>query len=52
MTEEDQKWTTRSARDGRHECAPKGAGQCLGRQSIANRNAFNTDFQDMITRYA
>ncbi|MGY4468714.1 4-carboxymuconolactone decarboxylase [Bradyrhizobium sp. LB9.1b] len=45
----------------RHERAPKSAGQCLGRQvdrnawvdkSIAGRNAFNTDFQDMITRYA
>ena len=36
----------------RHGPAPESPGQCLGRQIVANRNAFNADFQDLITRYA
>jgi len=35
--------------NNRREC---GSGQSMGRKSIANRNSFNTDFQDLITRYA
>jgi alkylhydroperoxidase/carboxymuconolactone decarboxylase family protein YurZ len=36
----------------RHDPAAKGSGQSRVDKSIANRNSFNTDFQDLITRYA